>query len=622
VAMAQGICFIYKCASSPSAPTILVTVVSTGGGSKTFTFTGVPNNKWTRQSILWGEFAVGAPSGDITSITVRSTPCVGLQLADFCFCDAAKLPYKLRYSTLFESIDSLVWSVQDSAGYKTYYLFDYILTYTYYTPGQGTIGPGEILHPVAHEGSYTVAYPTVTATVDAGALGQVSMEVTKLAIALKTSNAFPYTWPSLIAYLPGDKVGLFSGGVLACYAPLLAAWIAQELTTVPVLEKVDKSLASRRGLIIQGASVYKSRYNIDGPIVPANSCIATEALGLFRGFNTFDWYRKWPDTELCLYHFNGNLLDSSLEGQDLTWSSGSQSFVAGLSFPSNINSALAFTATRWATGASSLNLGATFSIMMLVKGGTPASNNLIVAQKYAGSGYGWKITTGNIGGTKLILTCISAGGTVNLAIDHVLDGSWHLVVWTITPGQCLGYLDNAGVLSTTDDVGDIDNVTDLNVGKSAVITIDMFGIEAKAIPIDQIAMMRAFLQGNPNQMTLIPSAGNGIGQYLAFLNTAKYRWISGDVLVDSYLDNFVTWLDANIKSLGGSLYQPPQYFNQYGYSYGSEVNPEYHGLILQGLIYYYWYSGSATAATWISRLMDDIRLNLRDPDSQLFLSRG
>jgi hypothetical protein len=183
-------------------------------------------------------------------------------------------------------------------------------------------------------------------------------------------------------------------------------------------------------------------------------------------------------------------------------------------------------------------------------------------------------------------------------------------------------LDNAGVLSTADDLGNIDNVTDLNVGKSAVVTIDMFGIEAKVIPADQIAMMWTALNGDPNQMALIPAASTGVGQYLAFLNTAKYRWISGDVAVDSYLDNFVTWLDANIRSLGGSLYQPPQYFNQYGYSYGTEVNPEYHGLILQGLIYYYWYSGSATAATWITRLMDDLRLNLRDPVTQLFLSRG
>jgi hypothetical protein len=448
------------------------------------------------------------------------------------------------------------------------------------------------------------------------------MEITKLAIALKTSNAFPYTWPSLLAYMPGSNEGLFSGGVLACYAPLLAAWIAKGLATTPLLEKVDKSLASRRNLIVQGAAAYKSRYNIDGPIIPANSCVATEALGLFRGFNTFDWYRKWPNAELALYHFNDNLKDASLEGQDLTWSSGSQGHVAGLSFPSNVNSAIEFTAARWATGASSLTLGANFSIVLLIKGDTPASNNLIVAQKYAGSGYGFQITTGNIGEEKLILTTISSLGTVDLPIDHVLDGEYHLVVWTITPGICKGYLDNAGVLGTGDTVGNIDNVEDLNIGKSAVVTIDMFGIEAKIIPADQVAMMWTALQGNPNQMSLIPSASNGTGQYLTFLNTAKYRWISGDVAVDDYLDNFVTWLDTNIQDLGGGLYQPPQYFNQYGYSYGGEVNSKYHGLILQGLIYYYWYSGSVVALAWITRLMDDLRLNLTDPDTQLFLSRG
>jgi hypothetical protein len=621
VTTAQGLCFLYKCASGPSAPTILVTVVSTGGGTKTFSFTGVPNNKWIRQSILWGEFTPNAPSGNITSITVRSTPCTGLQLADFCFCDAVRLPYKLRYSDLFENIDSLVWSVQDNAGYKTYYLYDTIVTYTYYTPGWGTIGRGETLKPIAHQGTYVQVLSAPTSTVDSGALGQVSMEITKLAIALKTSNAFPYTWPSLIAYLPGQSEGLFSGGVLACYAPLLAAWIAQELND-PTLEKMNKSLASRRNLIIQGAAAYKARYNIDGPIVPANSCVATEALGLFRGFNTFDWYRKWPNAELALYHFNGNLNDASLEGQDLAWSSDSQGYTTGLSFPSNINTAIAFTSARWATGASSLVLGQNFSIMLLIKGGTPAGNNLIVAQKYAGSGYGWKITTGLIGETKLILTTISSLGTVNLEIDHVLDGAWHLVVWTITAGQCLGYLDNAGVLSTGDIVGNINNTTDLNVGRSAEVTIDIFGIEAKVIPADQIRMMWVAFQGDPNQMALIPAASTGIGQYLAFLNTAKYRWISSDVSVDSYLDNFVTWLDANIKDLGGGLYQPPQYFNQYGYSYGTEVNPEYHGLILQGLIYYYWYSGSATAAMWITRLMDDLRVNLTDPTTQLYLSRG
>jgi len=621
VALGQGLCFLYKAAPGPSAPTITVTVVSTAG-TATYVFSGLPNNKWIRQSILWAEFSGSTPSGVIISITVRVVSTPGLQLTDFCLCDAVRLPYKLRYSSTFDNLDSLVWSVQDNAGYKTYYLYVQMTTYTYYTPGFGNVGPGETLQPIPHTDVRADIVAAATSIVDSGALGQVGIEITNLAIALKTSNAFPYTWPSLLAYLPGDSSGLFSGGVLACYAPLLAAWIAQELVTVPVLKYVDKSLVSRRNLIVQGAAAYKSRYNIDGPIVPANSCVATEALGLFRGFNTFDWYRKWANAELCLYHFNSNLLDASLEGQDLTWSSGSQGYVAGLSFPSAINTAIDFTAARWATGGSSLVLGATFSIMMLIKGSTPASNNLIVAQKYAGSGYGWKITTGNIGETKLILTTISSLGTVNLPIDHVLDGDFHLVVWTITPGICNGYLDNAGVLSTADIVGNIDNITDLNIGKSAVVTIDMFGVEAKIIPTDQIAMIWAALNGSPNQMSLVPTASTGKGQYLAFTNTAKYRWISGDVLVDSYLNNFVTWLDANIKSLGGTLYQPPQYFNQYGYFYGSEVDPEYHGLILQGLIYYYWYSGSATAAIWIGRLMDDLRLNLRDPDTQLFLSRG
>jgi len=613
---AGGLSFLYRAAFGPATPAVTV-VVASGAGTSTYNFNAVPNNQWISQTVLWSDFDV-APTGKITSVYISVTDSTDFCIADMCYCDLSRDIYKLRYSDNFSNVNSLIWSIQDNPGYKIYYLYDQMVTYTYYTPGYGTIGPGETLHPIQHTGTRLALTESGRTVIDTGALGTVSLAITNLAVNLKVSNAFLYTWPSLLGYLPNNSTPIFSGGVLTCYSPIFSAWIANQIT--PVLEHTGVSLANRKRLISEGAAAYTARYNIAGPIVPANSCVATEALGLFKGFNTFDWYRKWANTELCLYHFNSNLIDSSLEGQDLSWSSGSPTYVSGLCFP--VNTAIQFDGTDYAYGGSSIALGQTFSIMMIIKGAVPTSDNLIIAQKYAGSGYGFQITTGLTGSSEVILTAISSLGTTNLPISGALDETEHLVVWTITPEACTGYLDNAAVLSTSDDIGNIDNTTALHIGGTALVTIDMFGIEAKPIPYDQIVMMWTALNGDPNQMSLIPAATTGIGQYLAFANTAKYRVMSGDTSVDEFLDNFVTWLDTNILSLGGNAYQPPQYFNQYGYSYGTEINPTFHGLILQGLIYYYWYSGSSTANTWIGRLMDDLRDNLVDPDSQLFLSRG
>lgn len=125
--------------------------------------------------------------------------------------------------------------------------------------------------------------------------------------------------------------------------------------------------------------------------------------------------------------------------------------------------------------------------------------------------------------------------------------------------------------------------------------------------------MNTFTWGSPNGDTHW-----GGYMYRAFEQVARYYYYTGNADAKTVLDRWVSWLNANIiedVAFPGTPkgYLPPAQYTQWtgtwDYAYYS---PDFHALIVQGMVFKYWRDGDAVANTWYRRLLDDLVYNRAD----------
>lgn len=530
---------------------------------------------WNRFSALWGEFSGGIthPIKTVTLAVYAGASKATYKFTDICWCGADKVPVRYRYTT---------------SGNKFLRYFQFRQKW--------------------------VSKSSQTAWQQYQTAQNVSLKLSDIGFRLLIPDSYPLA-PNFATSINQLGIHNWKGPTLVHYCRPHTAKVVNDIDTDGEF-KTSTSLVSQRKFILDAASRYKDLYNIDGPVMPCHSRNYPENISVLEAVNNFEWWRKWRTyrLEAGAWNFNGTLADSSGWGRTFSWSGTGPTYAAGLCFPVG-NSAISLSGVGYAYRASDADLvpgSKGFTVTLVLKGTTQGSDNRYIADKYSTNG--WIVQTKTAGSQDIQLKLTTSAGTYYADIAGVLDNNWHSVQWSVNPitGKIRARKDGAFMSETSWTVGTgITNTANLNIGYSATVIIDLFKYDRRAVADAEFTSFWPMINGTENGSSY-PEIGAHFPQYLAFRNMAMYRWMSGDTSVDTYLANFVTWVDTWGK-VDGSGWKLPHWFHAYGMSYGtSYFDPSTHGIVLQGLVYHYWVTGSATALTWIGRLMDDLRLNRLD----------
>jgi len=93
------------------------------------------------------------------------------------------------------------------------------------------------------------------------------------------------------------------------------------------------------------------------------------------------------------------------------------------------------------------------------------------------------------------------------------------------------------------------------------------------------------------------------------MSVANHYYINRSAQAKTILDRWMTWLDANITTDGGTGWKPPSGYGNDGvpaYTYKPIYN---HACIAAACIYKYWVDGDVIALKWYRRLLDDLYAN-------------
>ncbi len=324
--------------------------------------------------------------------------------------------------------------------------------------------------------------------------------------------------------------------------------------------------------------------------------------------------------EVGRYNFWQSLNDTSGNGNNLTLSSGSPEFdygyiQAGLTSILLANKTLTKSASGFNPGSYDFFVEAVFKT---------ADDTFRFIHKID-TGAGWYIDINSSGGVKFYISDGSNTAYVETSTVVNTNDFVYLVCYadrSSVTGLKVFINGVEASYSTQQDptsVGSVSNSVAFTIQAPSVsATIDFVRVSIDHIPTAwQIRRLWNMVSGSFN-CSDYPELGCGFAQMLPFRNAALYRLFSGDTYLDDFITDYITWIDAtaitdpSILAGGTNAYKMIHWFHPYGYSHGDNdyFDPAMsHGILLQGLIFCYWYSGNATALAWIERLMNDLRVN-------------
>jgi len=430
----------------------------------------------------------------------------------------------------------------------------------------------------------------------------------EVGVNLEAGDPYPFTPRLAISLTPYGR-NPWRGPTPVHYAQPLAPYLAGALNLTQNYLNLHRDAQDE----------FQQRYGgVKGPILPVHTRNDVENIALCgeENFTRFTWWPKYRDYGLVsgAWHLNGALTDASGHGHTLWWSSGNPTYLSGVCQPGN--TAVNFDGAAHASLASNalFEPGAEpFSLTLIIKGSPQGSGWRWVADKMGTDG--WVIQTKEAGSAALQLKVTTSAGDSYADIPGALDGEWHLVTWMVAPGESKIYKVKDGALLGEDHLaagGGLTNTAYLNLGSSAVFSLDYFKYERRLLPKEEYENAWSIVRGLVNG-SAYPEVGCGLGQYWAFMRLAQYYFVTNDPQAWDLLENWLSWLDTYLQA-DGPGWHFPQAFSGYGFAYGPGYDPGMAGALVLGCLYIYLRNGDDRAATWARRLLDDLRENRLDQD--------
>jgi hypothetical protein len=423
----------------------------------------------------------------------------------------------------------------------------------------------------------------------------------EVGLNLIATDPYPYV-PRLAVSLTPYGQNPWRGPTLVHYAQPLGPYLAG------ALDLAETYIEHHR----DAQDEFAARYGgVKGPILPVHTRNDLENIALCgeENFGKFCWWSRYRDYGKVsgVWHFNEALTDASGNGHTLWWSGGSPVFVEGVCQPGL--TAISFDGTAHASLGSNplFEPGAEpFAVTLIIKG--PAATGWQWVVDKMGSD-GWVIQTKGAGSRDLQMKVTTSAGDSYADIQEVLDGGWHMVTWMAVPadGKIYKIKDNALLGSDNLAIGNgLNNTAYLNIGASAVFTLDYFRYERRVLPAPEYESAWDMARGLQNG-SAYPEAGSGLAQYWAFYRMAQYFFVTGDSAALDILANWLTWIDAyGIPE--GNGWKLPLWFSAYGFQYG-DYDPGAAASVALGCLFIHLRNGNETAATWARRILDDLRQN-------------
>jgi hypothetical protein len=361
-----------------------------------------------------------------------------------------------------------------------------------------------------------------------------------VSLNLEAQDAYPYA-PRLAISLTPYGQNPWRGPTPVHYAQPLAPYLAGAASLAQTYVALHRD--AQNG--------YTAAYGgTKGPILPVHTRNDIENIALMgcEDFGRFSWWPRYRNFGLVsgVWHCNGALTDASGHGHTLGWSGGAPTYTTGVCQPGQ--TAIAFEGSAHASLASNslFEPGLTpFSLTLILKGLPQAAGYCWLVDKMGADG--WVIQTKTAGSPDLQLKVTTAAGDAYADIPGVLDGSWHLVTWMVSPADAKIYKIKDQVLLGNDNLAagnGLLNTAYLNIGSGGVFSLDYFKYERRVLPADEYQHAWDIVQGNLNG-SAYPEVGCGLGQYWAFYRLAQYFFASNDSAAWDILGNWLTWLNEN-----------------------------------------------------------------------------
>lgn len=423
----------------------------------------------------------------------------------------------------------------------------------------------------------------------------------EVGLNLEAEDPYPYA-PRLAISLGPYGQNPWRGPTLVHYAQPLGPYLAGALNIAQTYIDLHRDAQEE----------FTARYGgVKGPVLPVHTRNDMENITLCgeENFGKFCWWGRHRDFRKVsgVWHFNGALTDASGNGHTLWWSGSSPVYVEGVCQPGP--TAISFNGSAHASLASNPYFEPAtdpFSVTLIIKG--PAATGWQWVVDKMGSD-GWVIQTKGSGSRDLQMKVTTSAGDSYSDIPEVFDGNWHMVTWMVVPAESKIYKIKDKVLLGSDNLSvgsGFSNSAYLNIGSSAVFTLDYFRYERRVVPVAECESSWDIVRGLQNG-SAYPETGHGLSQYWAFYRLAQYFFVTGDSEAWSILANWLTWIDT-YGAPEGSGWKLPLWFSEYGFRYG-EYDPGAAASVALGCLYIYLRNGHETAATWAKRILDDLRLN-------------
>ncbi len=436
----------------------------------------------------------------------------------------------------------------------------------------------------------------------------------EVGLNLEAEDPYPYA-PRLAISLTPYGQNPWRGPTPVHYAQPLAPYL------VGALNLTQNYLNLQR----DAQDEFEERYGgVKGPILPVHTRNDVENIALCgeENFGRFCWWPRYRDygRTAGAWLFNESLTD--VTGQhNLTWSSGSPAYTAGLCQPGN--TALSFDGASkhayFQPGTDFLLGSGDFTLEVVAKFNSLGTLKAIIGVwDQTGNQRSWLFYKNAANKIAFQWSTNGTNTTSKVSDDAIADNDYHHLAVTRAGSSLNFYLD--GEPAGEHDIGTADfyaSTALLRLG--ATLTgyylngaLDYAAVhKGRAMSATEVANRWQIIQGLENG-SAYPEVGSALGQFWAFLRLAQYYFVTNDPAAWEVLEQWLTWVNT-YGAADGSGWRFPQRFSEYGFTYGS-YDPGVAASIALGCLYIHLRNGHDPAATWARRILDDLRLNRQDPD--------